>query len=182
MSVTTEIRQELPTGTWQLDPVHSSVGFDIDYMVGDFRGTFREVEGGLVVAEKDARLWGSAPVASINVKDETLNTHLLSPDFFDAERNPVLRFESSDIRRSGDAVTVNGEITIKGVTQPVELTGTIGDPVEHPAGGRRLGLKLEATIDRTAFGVDWNMALPDGRPALANDVRLVADLYFTEEA
>lgn len=182
MSVVTEVRQSLPTGTWQLDPVHSSVGFEIPYLVGTFRGQFREVAGGLIVDGDEARLHGSAPVASVDVKEENLSAHLLSPDFFDAERNPELRFESSDIRRSGDDITVLGEITIKGVTKPVELTGTIADPVDHYAGGRRLGLRLETTIDRTDFGVNWNMSLPDGRPALADEVKIVADLYFAQEA
>lgn len=182
MSITTEIRQDLPTGTWQLDPVHSSVGFEIPYLGGTFRGQFREVAGGLVVDENGARLFGSAPVAGIEVKDENLNAHLLAPDFFDAERHPTLRFDAADVRRSGDDVIVDGEITIKGVTRPIELAGRIGDPVDHPAGGCRLGLRLEATIDRTDFGLNWNMLLPDGGPALGNEVRLVAELFFAQEA
>ena len=183
MSITTATRQEaLPTGTWNLDPVHSSVGFEVDYMVGAFRGQFRDVDAELVVDGESARLAGAARVASVEVKDENLEAHLQSPDFFDAERHPELRFEGSDIVRSGDEVTIRGEITIKGVTKTVELTGTITDPITDPYGRQRIGLRLETALDRTEFGLSWNVPLPDGKPALADEVRLTADLYFVEEA
>jgi len=182
MTVMTATREALPTGTWALDPIHSTIGFEVSYLVGTFRGQFTDVQAILVADGDGGRLTGLAKVASVDVKDENLNAHLQSPDFFDAERYPELTFESTDISRSGDDVTITGELTIKGVTQPVVLTGTITDPVEHPAGGRRIGLKLEATIDRTAFGVNWNMPLPDGNVALANEVKLVAELFFAEEA
>ena len=183
MSITTATRQEaLPTGTWNLDPVHSSVGFEVDYMVGAFRGQFRDVDAKLVVDGASARLTGAARVASVEVKDENLEAHLQSPDFFDAERHPELQFEASDIVRSGDEITVHGEITIKGVTKPVELTGTITDPITDPYERQRLGLRLETALDRTEFGLNWNVPLPDGKPALADEVRLTADLYFVQEA
>ena len=86
----------------------------------------------------------------------------------------------TDIRRHGDDVTVNGELTIKGITQPVELTGTIGDPIEDAYGNDRIGLTLETTIDRTQFGLNWNIPLPNGKPALANDVTLTAELYLVK--
>ena len=182
MSITTATRESIPTGTWTLDPIHSTIGFEVSYLVGAFRGHFRDVQATLVADGDSARLAGSAKVASIDVKDENLNAHLQSPDFFDAERHPELTFESTDISRSGDEVTIAGQITMKGVTQPAVLTGTISDPVAHYAGGHRIGLKLETTIDRTAFGIDWNAPLPDGNPALANEVKLVAELFFAEEA
>jgi len=182
MSITTDTRQALPTGTWTLDPVHSTIGFEVEYLVGAFRGQFNDVDAKLAVDGAAAGLSGSARVASVEVKDENLEAHLQSPDFFDAERNPDLSFESIEIDRSGDAVTVGGEITIKGVTKPVELTGTIADPITDAHGNERIGLRLETTVDRTDFGVDWNVALPDGRPALADAVKLSAELYFVREA
>ena len=175
---TTEIRQALPTGTWRLDPVHSTIDFEIQYMVGAFRGRFDEVEAKLA----GDTLAGSARVASVDVRDENLAAHLQSPEFFDAERHPELTFVSRRIERDGDRVKVEGEITIKGVTRPIELTGTIVDPITDPYGQERIGLKLNATIDRTEFGISWNNPLPTGEPALANEVALVADLYFVKEA
>src|SRR5919204_6751578 len=176
MSITTATTTPLPTGTWTLDAVHSSVGFEIDYMVGAFRGHFSDVDATLRIDEAGARLTGGARVSSVQVKDENLEAHLQSPDFFDAERHPELRFEAEDIARSGDQVTIRGEITIKGVTKPIELIGTITAPVTDAYGRERLGLRLGATVDRTDFGVDWNVPLPNGEPALADEVKLTAEL------
>jgi polyisoprenoid-binding protein YceI len=181
MSTTTEIRQSLPTGTWRLDPVHSSIGFEVEYMVGAFRGQFRDVDATLVVGDDGAQLAGAAQVASVDVKDENLAAHLQSPDFFDAERYPELRFVSSDIV-AGEELTVRGEVTIKGITQPVELTGRATAPLTDAYERERIGVTLSTTVDRTAFGVNWNLPLPSGEPALSNDVTLVAELYFVREA
>src|SRR3954466_5433811 len=114
MSTTTDIRQALPVGTWQLDPVHSTIGFEVDYLAGSFRGPLREVAGSLQTTGESPVLTGSAKVASVDVKDENLAGHLQSPDFFDAERYPELSFESGEIERAGDQVTVRGGVTIKG--------------------------------------------------------------------
>jgi len=182
MSITTETREVLPTGTWTLDQVHSTIGFEVEYLVGAFRGQFNDVEATLANDGDGISLAGSARVGSIEVKDENLSTHLQSPDFFDAERHPELTFESSGIDGSGDEVIVRGGITIKGVEKPVELTGSLTDPITDAYGRERIGLRLETTIDRTGFGVSWNMPLPDGKPALADEVKLAAELYFVREA
>jgi len=168
----------LPTGTWSLDPIHSTIGFELPYLAGTFRGQFTDVDAKLT----DESLTGSARVASVDVKDENFSAHLQSPDFFDAERHPELRFESRELERSGEALTVRGDITIRGITKPVELSGTISEPLTDYADRERVGLKLEATVDRTEFGVNWNAPLPSGEPALANEVKLVAELYFVREA
>jgi polyisoprenoid-binding protein YceI len=178
MSVLTDTQAGLPTGTWALDPVHSTIGFEIPYLAGTFKGHFTDVEAKLT----EKSLTGSARVASVDVKDENLAAHLQSPEFFDAERHPELKFESREIERSGEAVTVHGEITIRGETKPVELSGTISGPLTDGYGRERLPLKLETTVDRTEFGLNWNMPLPNGDPSLANEVKLVAELYFVEEA
>jgi polyisoprenoid-binding protein YceI len=182
MSITTDTRQALPVGTWGLDPVHSTIGFEIDYLGGAFRGQFREVTAKLEAEGDTPVLTGSAKVASADLKDENLVAHIQGPDFFDAERYPELSFESSEIDRAGDRVTVRGGITIKGVEKPVELTGTIAEPVTDPYGGERLAVKLDTTVDRTDFGVNWNASLPNGKPGLADEVKLTADLFFVKEA
>ena len=116
------------------------------------------------------------------MKDPNLEAHLQTPDFFDAERNPQLRFVADEVERDGNEVTVRGEITIKGETRAIELTGTIADPIADPFGNERFGLRLSGAIDRTAFGVSWNNPLPTGEPALANEVKLVADLQLVKAA
>jgi polyisoprenoid-binding protein YceI len=175
-TTTADTARALPTGTWNADPVHSDFGFSIDYMAGTFRGSFSQVDARVV----DGRLEGSAEVARVQVKDASLEAHLQSPEFFDAERHPQLTFAAEDVGLSGSAVTIRGEITIKGHTEPVELRGTIGDPIADPYGNERFGLRLETTIDRTKFGIDWNAPLPTGRPALSNDVTLTADLQLVK--
>src|SRR4051794_3107246 len=175
---TIEQTQTLPTGTWNADPVHSEIGFSIDYMAGTFRGTFSRFTSSV----EHGRVSGSADVASVQVKDENLEAHLQGPEFFDAERHPQLTFESKDVRRNGAELTIAGKITIKGETQPVEIHGTVSDPIDDPFGNTRFGLKLETTIDRTDFGVSWNNPLPSGEPALANEVRITADLQLVKAA
>ena len=168
------------TGTWQVDPVHSRACFEVAYMAGTFRGEFREIAATLTVEGERARLEGSAKVASVDVKDENMNAHLQSPDFFDAERNPELRFTADDVDLTNDEVTARGEITIKGVTRPVEVTGTATAPLADPYGNERIGLQLTAAVDRTDFGVNWNTPLPSGEQALADQVRIVTDLQFVK--
>ncbi len=180
MSTIETTPQALPTGTWTADPVHSHVGFAVDYVGGTFRGTFSPFAATLAVGEKGVELTGSAPVAGVKVQDDNLTAHLQSPDFFDAERAPELRFESTEITREGGRVEVDGQITIRGETQPVHLAGTISDPADDPFGGVRFQLVLEGTLDRTQFGLNWNNPLPSGEPSLANDVRLTAELFFVK--
>jgi polyisoprenoid-binding protein YceI len=178
MSTIETTGRALPTGTWNADPVHSHVGFAVEYVGGTFRGTFSPFDATLDVSDDGASLTGSAPVAGVKVQDESLTAHLQSPDFFDAEREPELRFESTELERHGGRVEVDGEITIRGETQPVHLAGTISDPADDPFGGVRFQLVLEGTVDRTQFGLNWNNPLPSGEPSLANDVSLRAELFF----
>jgi polyisoprenoid-binding protein YceI len=176
---TIEVTEVVPAGTWTSDPVHSSIDFAVKHMgVTPFRGGFKQFEAALV----DGKLSGNAPVESIQTDDENLTGHLLSPEFFDAERHPVLRFESKEIRREGDEVAIDGTLTLKGVTQPVELRGTVTGPLADPYGGNRLGLELETTIDRHDFGIDWNADLPSGGRVLADDVKLNAQLELVQQA
>jgi polyisoprenoid-binding protein YceI len=173
MSRIIEAVETTATGTWRLDETHSSIGFSFLHNgLTPFRGGFSEFDATL----EDGKLVGTATVESITTEDENLTGHLLSPEFFDAQRHPVLRFESSEIRRDGNAAAVRGELTLKGVTQPVELRGHIAGPVTDAYGGNRLGLNLETTIDRTDFGIDWNAPLPSGVNLLDNDVTLTAEL------
>jgi polyisoprenoid-binding protein YceI len=177
----TPILTAAPAGTWNLDPVHSRVDFEVSYLAGTFKGEFREIEAELTVEAERASLDGATQVASVDVKDENLSAHLQSPDFFDVERHPELRFAAEDIRLDGDGkVSVDGELTIKGVAKRVAVTGTVTAPIADPYGNDRIGLNLTTTIDRTDFGVDWNNPLPSGEPSLANDVTILAELQFVK--
>ncbi len=176
MSTSTELR--IPVGTYRADTVHSNVGFAVKHMVvATFRGRFEEYDATLTVGDDGApRLTGTVDPKSIVVKDENLAIHLQSPDFFDSERHPQLAFESDAVRFDGDEVVVDGRLTIKGATRPVEGRGTVVGPIEDPYGNTKIGLELTTVVDRTEFGLNWNAPLPKGGVALANEVTLVLDL------
>jgi polyisoprenoid-binding protein YceI len=169
--------QQIPTGTWSVDPVHSNIGFAVSYAgVGTFRGTFKEFDAKLV----DGRLEGTVKVASVVVDDENLVGHLQTPDFFDAEQYPELRFVSKSIERDGDRVSADGDLTLRGVTKPVEITGTVNGPLENAYGQQRIGFDLETTVNRHDYGITWNMELPGGGQALGDDVVITANLALVQ--
>ena len=172
----------LPVGTWKSDPTHSSASFAVKHMVvATFRGRFEDLDATLTVGEDGAaRLAGSVAAGSIVVKDENLQAHLGAPDFFDTERYPQLRFVSTSIRRDGEELVLDGELTIKDQTHPVEARGTITDPIETLGGAVKIGLALETVIDRTKFGLNWNAPLPKGGVALADDVKLTVELELAQ--
>ena len=167
----------IPTGTWNLDPVHSSLGFAIKHSgVMTFRGDFPEFDARLA----DGKLTGTARVASVRVDEPNLAGHLQTPDFFDAEQFPELRFVSSSIERNGERVSIAGDLTLRGVTHPVELSGTASGPITDGYGTQRLGLDLETTINRHDYGISWNQPLPSGEPALADDVVITANIALVQ--
>lgn len=173
MSVATAV----PTGTWTADKVHSSIGFEVEHMVSTFRGRFEDYDATL----SGGRLEGTVRVPSVRVYDENLEGHLQSPDFFDAELHPELRFESRDLVIDHDGnLTLEGELTIKGNTRPVTATGRYVYAEADMGGGERIGLRLEATVDRREFGLEWNAPLPKGGFALGNDVTLVVALELVK--
>ena len=181
MSVATE--QQIPTGTWTADKVHSSAGFAVKHMVvATFRGRFEDFDATLEVGEDGStHLVGTVNADSIVVKDENLAAHLKTADFFDVENYPELRFESRDARVEGDELVVDGELTIKGNTQPVQGRGALVGPHEDIAGNTKLGIALETVVDRTQFGLLWNAPLPKGGYALSNDVSLIVELELVKQ-
>jgi polyisoprenoid-binding protein YceI len=182
MSTTLQPSHVLPAGTWTIDPIHSQVGFAVRYHVGTFRGSFSPVQATLTADEDgEAKLTGSVAVSAVKVQDENLAAHLLSPEFFDAERTPEISFASTAIRSAGEELEIEGELTIKGVTLPVTAKGRVGEQRLY-MGRPYFGLELQASIDRTRFGLDWNNPLPGGEPALADEVTLTAELFLTRAA
>jgi len=174
----------VPASTWRLDPTHSSAGFSVKHMaVATFRGSFEQLDALLDVGDDgNARLTGSINADSLLVKDENLKAHLRSPEFFDTERFPEVKFVSTSIRRDGDEVVIDGELTIKDHTHPVQARGTITGPAVTLGDAEKIGLSLEAVVDRTEFGLEWNAPLPKGGVALADDVKLNVELELAREA
>jgi len=181
MSVISPGATRLPAGAWVLDPVHSNVGFSVTHMgVSTFRSHFEEFSANLSVEpDGSVRLVGTVASGSIAVKQPEFAAHLARPDFFDSERYPELRFESTLMRRDGAIIELDGLLTIKDHTLPLTATGTVVDPHEDPYGHVWMGMELETHIDRRQYGLEWNMALPKGGFALGNEVTLQISLAFT---
>lgn len=165
--------------TWELDQVHSHVGFAVMHMgVSSFTGSFSGVEASLVERDGKLSLAGSVHPREIVVKHEKLHGHLLGTDFFDADDYPDITFASTSVSVEDGVIDAAGDLTMKGVTGPVTVRGRISEPTEDLAGRTKLGLSLAAEIDRTAFGVDWNAPLPGGGMVLADQVSVTAELQF----
>jgi polyisoprenoid-binding protein YceI len=183
MSVATP--QAIGTGTWAIDKVHSHVGFAVKHMVvSTFKGAFEEYEGQLAAGEDGSlQISGSVGVDSLKVKDENLAGHLKSPDFFDTAAYPRISFRSTsvDVGEGGDLV-VEGELTIKDNTHRVSARGRINGPHTDISGKDRVGVELEAVVDRRDYGLNWNAPLPKGGFALDNDVKLQVTLELVPEA
>jgi polyisoprenoid-binding protein YceI len=180
---TQTIQRQIPAGSYVVDPVHSSIGFAVVHNgVSTFRSGFAEYEATLVGGESP-RLEGAVEVAGIQIDEPNLKGHLLSPEFFDAERFPRLRFESSQLDLAeGGAATIRGELEIRGEKREVEASGRIVPLGGDLAGQARVGLSLAATVDRRSFGLDWQAELPSGGEVLDYEVEIAVELELVEEA
>jgi polyisoprenoid-binding protein YceI len=170
--------QQAPTGTYSLDPLHSTFGFVITHNgVSKFRGQFEQVDAKLA----DGELLGTAQVESVKTPIPPLKDHLLSPEFFNAAEAPTITFRSTDVAVAQDgSVEAAGELTIRGVTNPVTATGTLATG-QNMSGADVVGLDLEATIDRRDYGLDWQAQLPRGGEVLGWDVTLQAHLELAKD-
>jgi polyisoprenoid-binding protein YceI len=180
---TQTVRQQIPTGTYAVDPVHSSIAFSVVHNgVATFRSGFgsyaAEVRGG-----ESPSLEGTVDVTSIEIDEEQLKGHLLSPEFFDAERYPQLRFESSELRVEDDgSAHLRGELEIRGEVREVEASGKFGQLGADLAGNARVGLSVATSVDRRSFGLDWNAVLPSGGEVLDYEVAIAVELELVEGA
>jgi polyisoprenoid-binding protein YceI len=171
------------TGTWVSDPVHSTASFAVKHMiVSTFRAAFRQIDGRLEVDGDEIRLTGRVPVESIDVELDDLRNHLLSPEFFDVANTPDITFVSTAVRRGeGDTIDVDGELTVKGITQPVSATGALVGPAVSFGDAEVVGVELQTTIDKNDFGLNWNAPLPKGGFAISDKVTLSVHLELRRE-
>jgi polyisoprenoid-binding protein YceI len=173
MSSTTTTK--LPTGTWSVDPIHSSIGFGVKHLgVSTFRGSFKAAAGS-VVTEGDAirSIEGTVRVENLVTEEPGLTGHLHSEDFFDAAKYPELTFESTSVEQGEDGrLRVSGELTVRGVTRPVELDAEIEGAAEGPDGNWRVGIAATGAIERSDWGMTWNNPLANGALAVGERVAL----------
>jgi polyisoprenoid-binding protein YceI len=175
MSTATPTITSIPQGTWAIDPTHSSVEFTVKHMgIATVRGQATKFEGVIESDGENAGLNGTVDVASITTHDEQRDQHLAAPDFFDTERFPQIGFKADSIELAGDGtIRIPGQITLKGVTKAVELSGSYTGTGTDPWGNERVGLEVSTKIDRRDFGLSWNQPLPGGGLLVSNDVTLL---------
>jgi polyisoprenoid-binding protein YceI len=183
--MTTKLQTEqgivrVPTGTWEIDPIHSSIGFEVKHMmISTVRGQFKQFEGTLEAAEDyhDSRVWGSVQVASLDTGNADRDEHLLSPDFFDAAHHPQITFRSTAIEHVVlGTYRVGGDLTIKDVTREVQVEASVEGSAVDPWGNDRVGIAVRGSIDRTDFGLTWQQSLVGGGLLVGEQVALRFDI------
>lgn len=177
MSTVTETA--IPSGTWEIDAIHTKVGFAVKHMgVSTVRGEFREFDGALEVGDDgNLRAYGTVKAASVDTRQEQRDEHLRSADFFDVENYPELSFESTRIERVDDEhYRITGDLTIHGVTNPIELDAELGGVDVGPEGEQRTGLEVTGQLSRKDYGMKFNAALGSGNAVVGDKVKLALDV------
>jgi polyisoprenoid-binding protein YceI len=170
MSIDTAFGTEIVAGTWTIDPSHSEVGFTVRHLMSKVRGQFTTFEGTLTTSDglESTRASATIDLNSIDTRDAQRDAHLRSADFFDTEAHGQMTFTTT----SFDGATARGELTIKGVTKPVELDVEFLGAGQDPWGNPRLGFEATATISRKEWGVDFNIPLDGGRFLIGDTVNI----------
>ncbi|MFL5864154.1 MAG: YceI family protein [Solirubrobacteraceae bacterium] len=176
--------QQIPTAVYNVDPSHSSVSFEVRHMgIATVRGRFGTFEGTIDASGDAPVLQGTVEVATIDTGDVNRDGHLKGPEFFDADQQPKISFHSTATEVSADGqITLEGEITIKGISKPIELTGEVAENGEDPWGNERIGLELSGAVDRRDFDLKWNQTLPNGNLLVANEVKLLVSVSAVKSA
>lgn len=177
----------VPAGTWTVDPNHSNVGFEVKHlMISTVRGQFTEFDGILDAAVDDpenSHARGVVKTATIDTGHPDRDAHLRGPEFFDCERYPEMRFETTQIHHvEGGTYRVAGDLTIKDVTREVEVDATVEGAAEDPWGNERVGISIRGEIDRTEFGLTWQQSGPGGRLLLGEIVKILIDISAVRTA
>ena len=176
---TITVHPDYIAGTWRLDPAHSELSFTVRHLkVTKVRGTFDSFDVTVVTADgpTGVSVEATVDVASVNTKQEQRDQHLRTSDFFKADEHPRMTFRSTSIALDGDDFTLAGELTLRGVTQPVTLTGEFGGIVVDGYGNTKAGASATTRINRHDFGVSWNAALEAGGMTLGDDVAINVEL------
>lgn len=178
------------TTRWNLDPVHSNIEFTVKHlMISTVRGRFTRATATVHVDEDapdQSRIEAEIDAASIDTGAPDRDDHLRSADFFDAENHPKITFRSTRIKgahaQEGDRFEVDGDLTIRGVTQPVTLDVVYEGRGGDPWGGERVGFAATGDIDRREWGLEWNQALEAGGVMVANRLKLSLDVQLVKQA
>jgi polyisoprenoid-binding protein YceI len=180
----TATQTALPTGTWNVDPIHSSVEFHVKHLgIATVKGQFKEFEGTLEVGPDGSRAYGTVKVASVDTREPQRDDHLRSPDFFDADQYPEIAFQSTAIRPlDEDTFEIDGDLSIHGVTRPLTLNATLEGTETDPQGNPRVGLSASAQINRSDYEMKFNMALGSGNVVVSDKVKILLEISAVKSA
>jgi polyisoprenoid-binding protein YceI len=184
--MTTAAQQAIAQGTWNVDPAHSSVEFQVKHMgIATVKGFFGGFSGKLEVGETidQSVAEGTVDVNSVNTREEARDGHLKSPDFFDAANHPEITFRSTSLSAGANgAVAIDGDLTIRGVTKPVRLEAVVDGPDTDPWGNERVGIEAVATINRSDYEMKFNQALGSGNMLVSDKVNIVLQISAVKAA
>lgn len=170
--------------TWTIDKSHSKVGFSVTHMaVSEVEGKFNDFDGTIVSKSEDfngAEVTFTSKTASIDTDNERRDNHLRSPDFFDAEKFPETKF-TGKLVKDGGKYKLKGDLTMHGVTKPVEFDVTYGGTINHGR-GTKAGFKLTGKINRQDFGLTWSNKVPTGELVVGDEVELVVKVELDKKA
>jgi polyisoprenoid-binding protein YceI len=182
--MTAAVATDLSTGTWTIDPVHSSIGFSVRHLVvSKVRGTFGTFSGAIVVAE-DGTPSVSAEIAidSVNSGNAQRDGHVKSADFFDVEKYPTATFVSTGVRADGDAYVLDGDFTLKGVTKPVALSLEFNGVNPGMGHGQVAGFEASVVLNRKDFGIDIDMPLETGGAVVGDKITITLEIEALKQA
>lgn len=172
---------------WTLDPVHSELGFKIKHlMISHVSGSFKNFSAEVAMEEEDFRTASihlTAEIASIFTSNELRDTHLRTSDFFEVEKFPELTFHSTKVVKiDNDTFILHGNLTLKGVTKPVQLNVEYSGATKDPWGGERAGFVVTGKIKRSDWGVNFNSVLETGGVALSEEVKILSEIQLVKQA
>jgi polyisoprenoid-binding protein YceI len=166
-------------GTWEIDPVHSHVGLVARHlMVSKVRGNFTKFEGQIVTARNPLESTATATIDtnSLSTGNPQRDADITGENFLDVAHHPTMTFQSTGIRASDGEFIVEGDLTIKGITKPVELRTEVNGFGPDPYGGTRAGFSATGEINRTDYGITANMVLPTGGVMVSEKIQLVIEV------
>jgi len=175
---------ELSTGTWAIDPVHSTISFSVRHlMVSKVRGTFENFSGAVVVAEDGTpSVKAEIAVDSLHTGNDQRDGHLKSADFFESEKYPTATFVSTGVRADGDDYVLDGDFTIRGVTKPIELKLEFNGVNPGMGHGEVAGFEASVVLNRKDFGIDIDMPLETGGAVVGDKVTITLDIEALKQA
>ncbi|MDB5196798.1 MAG: hypothetical protein JWP88_1169 [Flaviaesturariibacter sp.] len=172
--------------TWKLDPTHSEVQFKVKHlMITTVTGYFKTFDVTVETEGDDFKKAGSvaftASVDSIDTNNQQRDTHLKSPDFFNADEHGQITFRSTHFENSGDSAELRGDLTIRGVTKPVTVNVDFGGIVVDPYGQTKAGFTINGKISRKEFGLTWSAVTEAGQVVVGDEIKLAAEIQLVKQ-